>query len=131
MLKIDDLAMNVDRISLEIDSLKIRSMPPKHDINESLKAIKFSIDECKERTTRMRAKRDWFVKACSSISCDNNDDDLKVIGVNPIEYLFANINHDKDGIGDESTLARRCPNNLEFKDLKEKLTKVGLERSKL
>jgi len=25
-----------------------------------------SIDECKERTARMRAKKDWFVKACSS-----------------------------------------------------------------
>ena len=47
---------NVDKISLEIDSLKIRSMPPKHDINESLNAIKISIDECKERTGRMRAK---------------------------------------------------------------------------
>ena len=47
LLKIDDLARNVDRIPLEIDSLKIRSMPPKHDINESLKDIQISIDECK------------------------------------------------------------------------------------
>ena len=68
LLKIDDLARNVDRISLEIDSLKIRSMPPKHDINESLKAMRISIDECKERTAWMRAKREWFVKMCSSIS---------------------------------------------------------------
>ena len=43
--------------------------------------MRISIDECKERTAKMRAKRDWFVKACSSISWDNNDDDLKVIGV--------------------------------------------------
>ena len=56
MLKIDVLARNVDRISLEIDSLKIRSISAKHDINESLKAIKISIDECKERPARMRAK---------------------------------------------------------------------------
>ena len=34
---------------LEIDSLKLRSIPPKHDINESLKAMRISIDECKER----------------------------------------------------------------------------------
>ena len=68
LLKIDDLARNMDRISLEIDPLKIRSIPPKHDINESLKAMRISIDECKERTARIRAKRDWFVKACSSIS---------------------------------------------------------------
>ena len=47
LLKIDDLARNIDRISLEIDSLIIRSMPPKHYINESPKAIKISIDECK------------------------------------------------------------------------------------
>ena len=43
LLKIDDLARNVDRISLEIDSLKIRSIPPKHDINESLKAMRISV----------------------------------------------------------------------------------------
>ena len=56
LLKIDDLARNVDRISLDVDSLKLRSIPPKHDINESLKAMIISIDECKERTARMRAK---------------------------------------------------------------------------
>ena len=77
MLKIDDLARNIDKIYLEIGSLKMRCMPPKHDISESLKAIKISMDECKERTARMRAKQDWFVKVCSSISCDNNDEDLK------------------------------------------------------
>ena len=44
LLKIDDLARNIDRISHEIDSFKVRSMPPKIDINESLKAIKISIN---------------------------------------------------------------------------------------
>ena len=76
-------------------------MPPKHDINESLKAIKISIDECKEITARMRAKRDWFIKACYSSFCENNDEDLKVIDVTPVESLFSNINFDKYGIGDE------------------------------
>ena len=33
LLKIDDLARNVDRIALDVDSLKLRSIPPKHDIN--------------------------------------------------------------------------------------------------
>ena len=73
LLKIDDLARNVDRIALDVDSLKLRSIPPKHDINEFLKAMRISIDECKERTAKMRAKRDWFVKACSSSFCENND----------------------------------------------------------
>ena len=68
LLKIDELARNVDRISLDVDSLKIISIPPKHDINESLKAMRISIDECKERTARMRAKKDSFIRACSSSS---------------------------------------------------------------
>ena len=54
------------------------------------------------------------------------DEDLKEIGVTPIESLFANINLDKDGTGDKSTLARRHPNNLEFKDLNEKIDKCGI-----
>ena len=37
----------------------------------------------------------------------NNDEDPKVIDVTPFESLFSNINLDKDGTGDESTLARR------------------------
>ena len=94
LLKIDDLARNVDRISLDVDSLKTRSITPKHDINESLKAMRISIDECKERTAKMRAKRDWFVKPCSSSFCENNDEDLEVIDVTPIEILFSNINLD-------------------------------------
>ena len=97
LLKIDDLARNMDRISLDVDSLKLRSIPPKHDINESLKAMRISIDECKERTAKMRAKKDWFIKACSSSFRENNDEDLKVIDVTPIESLFSNINLDKDG----------------------------------
>ena len=59
------------------------------------------------------------MKACSSSFCENNDEDLKVIGVTPIESLFSNINLDKDGTGDYSTLARRRPNDSEFIGLKE------------
>src|SRR3954466_8372973 len=85
--KIDELARNVDRISLDVDFLKLRSIPPKHEINESLKAMRISIDECKERTSRMRAKKDYFVKACSSNFYENKDD-LKVIDLSPIKSLF-------------------------------------------
>ena len=74
LLKVDDLARNVDRLSLDVDSLKLGSIPPKHDINESLKAMRIFIDECKERTARLRAKKDCFVKACSSSSHENNDE---------------------------------------------------------
>jgi hypothetical protein len=76
-LKIDDSARNVDRIALDVDSLKLRSIPPKHDINESLKVMRISIDECKERPARMRAKKDAFIRACSSSSYENNDERSK------------------------------------------------------
>ena len=91
LLKIDELARNMDRISPDVDSLKLRSIPPKHDICESLKAMRISIDEFKERTAKMCAKRDWFVKACSSSFRENNDEDLKLIDVSPIESLFSKI----------------------------------------
>ena len=78
LLKIDDLAWNVDRIALDVDSLKLRSIPPKHDINESLKAMIISIDECKERTTRLSAKKYCIVKACSSGFRENNDESMDV-----------------------------------------------------
>ena len=47
-----------------------------------------SIYECKERTARMRAKKDRFVKVCSSSFYENKDEDLKVIDVSPIKSLF-------------------------------------------
>ena len=50
-------------------------------------------------------------RTCSSSPCENNDKDLKVIDVTPIESLFSNINLDKYGTGDESTLVKRCPND--------------------
>ena len=123
MLKVDDLARKVDRISLDVDSLKLRSIPPKHDINESLKSMRISIDECKERTARMRAKKDCFIKACSSSFHDNKDEDLKVIDVSPIKCLFSNMNLDNDGTRDESTLVKGRPNDLEFLALDAKVDK--------
>jgi len=106
LLKIHELARNDDRIYLDVDSLKVGSIPPKHDINESLKAMRISIDECKERTARIRAKRDCFVNVCSYSFHDNKDEDLKVIDVSPIKSLFYNMNLDNDGTGDESPLVR-------------------------
>ena len=93
--------------------------------------MRLSIDECKERTAKMRAKKDWFVKACSSSFHDNNDEDLKVIDVNRIKSLFCNTNLNNDGNGDESTLVKRHPNDSEFLDLDAKFGKSGIEEVKL
>jgi hypothetical protein len=101
-----------------------------NSLNESLKAIQISINESKERTARMRAKREWLEKVCS-IFCDNHDEDLKVIGVTPIESLFDNIKLYEKGTGDESTLARRRPNNLDGEDLNEKIDKSGISEVKI
>src|SRR6187401_2933592 len=130
LLKIDELARNMDKIILDVDSFKLRSIPPKHDINESLKAMRISIDECKERTARMLAKRDCFMKACSSSFHDNKDEDLKVIDVSPIKSLFSSMNLDKYGTGYESTLVKRRPNDSEFLDLDAKIVKRGIEEIK-
>ena len=126
LLKVDDLARNVDRISLEIDYLKLRSSPPKHDINEFLRAMRISVDECKERTARFRAKKDCFIKACSSSFHENNDEDLKVIDVSPIRSMFCNMNLYNYGTDDESTLPRRRPKNSESLDLDAKFGKSGI-----
>jgi len=79
----------------------------------------------------MHAKKDCFVKACSSSFHDNNDEDLKVIGVSPIKFLFSNMNLDKYGTGDVSTLVRRRPNDSEFLDLDVKINKSGIEEVKI
>ena len=75
-------------------------------------------------------KKDWFIKECSSSFHDNNDEDLKVIDVSPIKYLFCIINLDNYGTGDESTLVRRRPKNSEFLDLDAKIVKSGIEEVK-
>jgi hypothetical protein len=92
--------------------------------------MRISMDEFKESTARMRAKRELFLKACPSISRENNDEDLKVIGVTPIESLFSNVNLDNNGTGDELTLVKRRPNDLEFIDLDAKIDKSGIEEVK-
>ena len=130
LLKIDELDRNVDIISLDVDSLKLRSIPPKHDINESLKAMRISIDECKERTARMRAKKDAFIRAGSSSSYENKDEDLKVIDVSPIKSLFCNMNIDNDGTEYDPPLPRRRSKNSEFVDLDAKIDRSGSEEIK-
>ena len=53
-------------------------------------------------------------------SHSGDDEEIKMIGISPIESLFSNIKLDKKGTEDESTLARRHPNYLEGDDLIDK-----------
>ena len=44
--------------------------------------------------------------------------------------MFYNVNLDKDGTGDKSTLVKSCPNDSEFIDLNAKIDKSGIEEVK-
>ena len=70
------------------------------------------------------------MKECFSSFHDNNDEDIKVIDMSPIKYLFSNMNLDKDGTGDESTLVKRRPDISEGENLVEKIDKSGFEEVK-
>ena len=65
-----------------------------------------------------------------SSSYENKDEDLKVIGVSPIKYLFFNMNLDNDGTEYDPPLPRRRSKNSEFLDLEAKIGKCGIEEVK-
>ena len=90
--------------------------------------MRISIDECKERTARMRASKDAFIKACSSNSYENQDEDLKVIDVSPIKSLFCNMNLDETKY--YLPLPRRRSKNSEYLDLDDEIDESGIERNK-
>ena len=48
-----------------------------------------------------------------------------MLGVSSIDSLFSKIKIDEKGIEEESTLARRYPDNLEGENLIEKIDKSG------
>ena len=68
----------------------------------------------------MRAKKDAFIRACSSSCYENKDEDLKVIDVSPIKSLFCNINLDNDGTEYDPPLPRRRSKNTGFVDFEAK-----------
>ena len=61
---------------------------------------------------------------------DKSDEDLKMIGVSSIDSLFNKIKIDEKGTREESTLARRHPDNSEGENLVEKIDKSGFEEVK-
>ena len=56
-----------------------------------------------------------------------SDEDLKMISVSYIDSLFIKIKINEKGTEEESTLARRCPNDLEGENLVEEIDKSGFE----
>ncbi len=92
--KIDDLSRSVDRISHDVENLKMKFFVPK--VDESIKALHVSMDESKKRTAMLRAKRE---KAFSTHFFRKSDEDLKMIGVSSIDSVFSQVKIDEKGTG--------------------------------
>ena len=95
MSKLDDMSRSIDRIIHDVENLKLKVFVPK--VEESIKALYVSMDEIKKRTAMLRAKREFLERAFSSDCFHKNDEDLKVIGVSSIDYLFSNVKIDDKG----------------------------------
>ena len=95
MNKIDDLSRSVDRIAHDVENLKMKIFLPK--VDESIKALYVSMDECKKRTAMLRAKREFLEKAFSSDFFCKSDEDLKMIGASSIDSLFIKVKVDEKG----------------------------------
>ena len=95
MNKIDDLSRSVDRISHDVETLKMKKFVPK--VEESIKALYVSMDESKKRSTMLRAQREFLERAFSSDYFHKSDIDLKMIGVSSIDSLFSKIKIDEKG----------------------------------
>ena len=122
------LSRSVDRIAHDVENLKMKIFVPK--VDESIKSLYVSMDESKKRTAMLRATREFLEKAFSSDCFHKSDEDLKMIGVSPIAYLFSKIRIDEKGTEEESTLARRRPDNSEGENLVVKIDKSGFEEVK-
>ena len=51
------MSRSIDRITHDVENLKIKIFPPKVNVNESITAFYVSMDENKKRTAMLRAKR--------------------------------------------------------------------------
>ena len=89
MNKVDDMSRSIDRISHNVETLKMKIFVPK--VQESIKALYVSMDESKKRTAMLRAKRDFLETSFSSDYFHKSDEDLKMIGVSSIDSFFSKI----------------------------------------
>ena len=89
----------------DVENIKMKIFVPK--VEESIKALYVSMDESKKRTAMLRAGREFLEKVFSSDLFNKSDEDLKMIGVSSIDSLLI----DNKGTKEESTLARRRPDN--------------------
>ena len=94
MNKIDDMSSSIDRISHDVENLKMIFLPK---VEESIKALYVSMDESKKRTAMLSARRELLEMAFSSDCFHKNDEDPKMIGVYSIDSLFSKNKIDEKG----------------------------------
>ena len=94
--KIDYLSRSVDRISHDVENIKMKIFV--HKVEESIKALYVSMDESKKRTAMLRARWEFLGKAFSSDCFHKSDEDLKMIVVSSIDCLFSKIKLMKKGL---------------------------------
>ena len=94
-----------------------------HDMSKEFYGLRSQFAHLENLVGQISDKQATLVNkmAAKPEALHNNDEDLKVIYVTPIKSLFSNMNLDKDGTGDESTLIKRRPNDSEFLDLDAKM----------
>ena len=103
------------------------------DMSKEFEGIRSQIARLEKMTAEISDMQATLVNkmAAKPNSYENQDEDLKVIDVSPIKYLFLNTNLDNDGTEYDPPLPRRHSKNSEFVDLDAKLMKVGLKEIKI
>ena len=61
MNKIDDMSRSIDRISHDVENLKMKIFVPK--VEESIKALYVSMYESKKKTAMLRVRREFLEKS--------------------------------------------------------------------
>jgi hypothetical protein len=126
--KIEDMSRRIDRLSHDVENLKMKAFVPR--VEESIKALYVSMDESKKRTAMLKAKREMLENVFSGDCFDKNDEDLKMIGSTPLDYLFSKIEIVDKGTGHDPTSIGRCPEIFENKNRVEKFAKSWHEEVK-
>ena len=81
------MSRSIDRISHDIENLKIKNFVPK--VEESIKALYVSMDESKKRTSMLTAEREFFEKSFSNdYSCKDDEDRLVFLLLIPCLVKF-------------------------------------------
>ena len=101
------------------------------DMSKEFDGIRAQIARLEKLTAEISDMQATLVNkmAAKPNSCENQDEDLKVIVVSPIKSLFCNMNLDETEY--DLPLPRRRSKNSEYFDLYDEIDESGIERNKI